>query len=170
MLIIVAIVLVANRRLQRAKREVSDQLAFVSAMIDTYPSPVFYKDRHGRYLGCNPAYEAAFGQTRGAMRGKTVLDMHYLPPEMRQKLHEDDLRLLAEGGTFHEPLRVKFADGQMHDTLYWKTAFNLADGGVGGMLGVLVDITVQKQQEAALAEARDQAEAATRSKSPSSRR
>jgi PAS domain S-box-containing protein len=165
LLIIVAIVLVANRRLQRAKREVSDQLAFVSAMIDTYPSPVFYKDRHGRYLGCNPAYEAAFGQTRGAMRGKTVLDMHYLPPEMRQKLHEDDLRLLAEGGTFHEPLRVKFADGQMHDTLYWKSAFNLADGRVGGMLGVLVDITVQKQQEAALAEARDQAEAATRSKS-----
>lgn len=28
----------------------------ISAVINTVPSPVFYKDRHGIYLGCNEAF------------------------------------------------------------------------------------------------------------------
>ncbi len=129
--------------------ELANQLLFVQVLIDAVPNPVFYKGPDARFLGCNRAYEQAFGTTRGFLLGKTVLDLPYLPTEARIAYHEEDVRTIAEGATVHRETRIPLADGRQHDTLYWVTGFRLASGEPGGLLGVIVDISEQKAAERA---------------------
>ena len=145
--------------LSENQARLADQLLFVQVLIDAVPNPVFYKGPDARFLGCNKAYEAAFGTNRGFLLGKTVLDLPYLPTGTRIAYQEEDVRAIATAGTVHRESRIPFADGRDHDTLYWVTGFRSANGDPGGLLGVIVDISEQKRAERA---ARDAEERATR--------
>jgi len=54
---------------KRLEGELAEQVHFLQTLIDTIPSPVFYKDQEGKYLGCNKAYEEYSGISRSAIRG-----------------------------------------------------------------------------------------------------
>ena len=61
----------AYRRQHRALEAAQLQQAkFLQTLLDTLPSPVFFKDREGRYQGCNRAFEVAFGISRTELRGR----------------------------------------------------------------------------------------------------
>jgi PAS domain S-box-containing protein len=130
--------------------ELANQIVFQQALIESIPHPVFTKDAQGRFLGCNKAYEKAFGTTISYMRGRTVLDLEYLADDERQKFHSEDLRIINEAGHAAYEMPIVFADGLTHITLYSVDGFRLADGKPGGLIGMLVDITGQKKAEGEL--------------------
>lgn len=139
-----------NRRtdqLAEKSRALADQLLFVHQLLDVLPNPVFYKGPDACFLGCNRAYEEAFGTQREDLIGKTVLELPHLPPAIRSAYQDSDQKILAGGGKLHQEVRVTFADGKEHDALFWINSFRVASGEPGGLLGVLVDITPQKQAE-----------------------
>lgn len=144
--------------MRASERALEDQLHLQETLIDKIPNPVFIKDRAGRFTGCNSAYEKAFGTTREAIRGRSVLDVAYLPEADRQAYQAEDSDLIANGGARHYERSITFADGQAHDVLYWVASFDLSDGRRGGLIGTIVDISLQK-------EAKHLAEEATRAKS-----
>jgi two-component system sensor histidine kinase EvgS len=172
-LVVLAVIVVANRRLKRqiAETERKDaelkvRLAFQQTLMDTIPSPIMFKDADARIYGCNRAYEEAFGVRREDLLGCTMLDLDLYSAELRQRLYDDDMEQLKNpGGLMHDEIRGRLADGLEHVLLYWKTSFRLPDGSIGGLLTVLVDITRLKQLEATAREARDAADAANRAKS-----
>jgi two-component system sensor histidine kinase/response regulator len=133
--------------LGRKQAELADQLLFVQVLIDTVPNPIFYKGPDGRFLGCNQAYERTFGTTRAFLQGKTALDLDYLPAADRIAFHDEDMAVIAAAGNVQKELALPFADGRVHDTLYWVAGFRLTDGRPGGLLGILVDITETKNAE-----------------------
>ncbi len=153
-----------SRRMQ-AEKELNDQLMFQMVLVDTLPNPILIKDKDSRYVGCNRAYEAAFGVTREELKGRTVLEREDLPPGFRQELYDEDREILGELKGVRREMRVTLADGEIHDLLYWKSPFLLSDGQLGGMLGVMVDITDRKAMEEAIVQAKERAEEATRAKS-----
>ena len=154
---------VSERR--RAERKISDQLAFQQSLLDTIPNPIFVKDPNARFVDCNRAYEDAFGTTREFLRGKTSMDLAHFPMEVRKGYHAEHVELLRSRSMAHREVKIAYTDGRQRDVLYWATTFALADGAVGGLLGILVDITHQKEVENSLALARDAAEAAGKAKS-----
>jgi len=127
--------------------ELANQLLFVQVLIDAVPNPIFYKGPDGRFLGCNHAYETTFGTTRAYLQGKTVLDLDYLPASDRVSYHDEDMGVIAEAGKVQKEVAMPFADGRIHDTLYWVSGFRLSDGRPGGLLGIIVDITETKDAE-----------------------
>ncbi|MCB1906609.1 MAG: response regulator [Rhodocyclaceae bacterium] len=143
--------------LSENQARLADQLLFVQVLVDALPNPLFYKGPDARFLGCNKAYEAAFGTTRGFLMGKTVLDLPYLSTEARIAYQEEDVRAIASAGRVHRETVIPFADGRDHDTLYWVTGFRLANGEPGGLLGLIVDISDQKRAERAAREAEERA-------------
>ncbi len=160
-----------NRRLARevksrkaAEAALGDHLMLLEALIDTLPNPIFITDTRARYTGCNRAYEAAFGVHRSNIIGKTLSEICEGAGNREAFLAQDHM-VLQERKPRHSEVVLRFADGRLHDTLFWKVPFRLSDGKIGGMLGVIVDITERKQMETAVVEARDRAEAATRAKS-----
>ena len=54
----------ANKR-HTSRQQQLEQIHFMQNLIDSIPSPIFYKDRAGIYQGCNKAFEAYLGVSRG---------------------------------------------------------------------------------------------------------
>jgi two-component system, sensor histidine kinase and response regulator len=151
--------------IRQVRKQNSDQLALFEQTLDAIPNPVFLKDTQLRYQLCNRAYEEAFGTTRAFVQGKSVEDFPYLTQEQKESRTLDDRRVLEGGAEIHESIRVTYADGKVHDVMAWLKCFHQADGSVGGLLGMMMDISELKENERELDAAREKAEDATRSKS-----
>ncbi|GHT91172.1 hypothetical protein AGMMS49545_06520 [Betaproteobacteria bacterium] len=132
---------------QVARQTLADQLLFQEGLIDTLPNPVFFKGPDCRFLGCNRAYEQAFGVSRQDIVGKTVLELDYLTEEARRDFHFQDQRLIAESGHFEQEMEFDYADGARRHVLYASQGFSLDNGRPGGLIGVIVDISAQKNAQ-----------------------
>jgi PAS domain-containing protein len=134
-----------------------DQLHLQQTLIDTIPYPVFYKGADARFLGFNRAYEQAFGVERSDLIGKSVMDLDYLPLADREAYQAEDLATIAGTGAVCKPMPIPFADGLVHNTLYYVAGFRNADGSPGGLVGTFSDldampVTASAQTEIATAE------------------
>jgi PAS domain S-box-containing protein len=150
---------------KRAEQELAYRLTFQRALLESIPYPMFIKDSHARFIGCNMAYEREFNTTADFLKGKTVLDLEYLPEADRRKFHDEDTAVIREAGRRSYELPIQYADGQTHITLYSVDGFKLSDGSPGGLIGLLVDISDQKRAAEELRLAKARAEEATRMKS-----
>ena len=121
-------------------------LQYIAQLVESIPSPLFYKDEHGRYLGCNKAFETFIGTPRDAVIGKSVFELS--PPELASRYHAADQALFDHPGTQTYEAQVRGADGHDRDVIFYKGTFEHADGRLGGLVGVILDISERKQMEA----------------------
>jgi PAS domain S-box-containing protein len=127
---------------------IREQLDFLQVLIDTIPSPIFFKDREGRFLGCNKAWEQMNGLKQEQMVGKTVFEI--APPDLAAIYRAQDEELFLSGGVQVYETSVISVEGKKHNVIFNKATFNKADGTVGGLVGVVLDITEHKRAEEAL--------------------
>ena len=149
---------------KQLEMQLQDSVNFQQALIDTIPYPVFYKDADCRFLGVNRAYEVVFAVDRADLIGKRVLDLDYLAEADRLEYQREDEETIRTAGEVRREVNMPYADGKMHQTLYFVSGFRLGDGSPGGLVGTFVDISDQKAAEAALAKAKEAAEDAARIK------
>jgi PAS domain S-box-containing protein len=130
------------------RKATKDQLAFLQNLIDTIPGPIFYKDKEYNYMGCNRAFEEYIGIPREELVGKSVFDI--APPNLAKVYHQADIDLWDSGGNQQYEAAVKYADGSMHDVIYYKKVFSDVNGEPAGMIGTFLDITDRKRSEQAM--------------------
>lgn len=135
---------------KRAEEELKNQMEFVTTLLNTIPSPVFYKDVSGRYLGCNPAFEDFWGRSRENIIGQNVYATG--PAEIAEKYEAMDNELFEQGGRQTYEWKVRDADGYEKDVIFNKATFSDAGGKTAGLVGVILDITERKRMERSLAE------------------
>jgi PAS domain S-box-containing protein len=123
---------------------------FLTALLDSVPIPVYFKDKDFRYLGANKAFEEFFGQAREYILGKTVFDI--VPREQAEIIYLKDVELMKNGGTqvYEAPLNDFF--GALHYVIYHKKVFADSQGNVAGIIGTILDVTDQKKAEDKLKE------------------
>jgi diguanylate cyclase (GGDEF)-like protein/PAS domain S-box-containing protein len=129
----------------KATRDLRSQLSFSQQLIEAMPSPVYFKDRDGRYLGCNHAFEAYTGTPREEIIGRTVRDVR--SPQAADRASSADETLFAAPGTQEFEASVVHARDGPRDMLVSKATFVDASGEIAGLVGVLVDITERKKLE-----------------------
>ena len=138
---------------KRAEEELRESKTFLSTLLDAIPSPVFYKDRKGRYLGFNRAFEKFFGATKDQPVGKTVFDI--IPPGLAGVYRAKDEELFESGGTQQYEAHVQNTDGVRRDVIFNKAVFTDGQGAVGGQIGAILDITERKMAEEELLKHRE---------------
>ena len=138
------------------EKTLRDQLRFLQILIDTIPNPIFYKNRHGTYLGCNKAFERRLGLDRDMIVGKSASDL--FPQDLATKYEQHDLELFARPGEKTYEAGLTYPDGEKHDVIITKGIFTDSDGEVAGLVGVILDITERKRAEGALQKAHDELE------------
>lgn len=136
-------------RLQKAEEAQQTQLQFLQVMLDTIPSPIFYKDLNCSYLGCNKAFESYLGYSRDGIIGKTLDEIW--PRELAGCYRQQDLALFDNPGAQAYETPIRYADGSLRDVICNKATFNDSDGSVGGLVGVILDITERKRAEESVA-------------------
>jgi PAS domain S-box-containing protein len=130
---------------KRAEEVLTQQARFLQLLIDTIPTPVFYKDGQGRYLGCNKGFLDYHGLTQEEIVGKTV---DCLPTkEQVERYRQKDLELLRSPGVQVYEDAMQLPDGTKREVVFNKATFLKADGAVGGLIGVITDITELKQAQ-----------------------
>jgi two-component system, cell cycle sensor histidine kinase and response regulator CckA len=133
---------------KKAEEVIQQQLTFLQTLIDTIPSPIFYKDTDGRYLGCNSSFESFFGLPKASIIGKTVYDL--VSEELADKYTEADLSLFRNPGVQQFESDLISNDDVPHTVLFIKGTFLNLHGKVAGLVGVMIDITELKKTEDAL--------------------
>ena len=142
---------------KRAKEELQSNLRFLEILINTIPSPIFYKDRQGRYIGCNESFaRQIMGLSKERIIGKSVYDLgDVVPVDLADKYCEMDEKLFQERAVQVYETPVQCADGVRRDFLFTKAPFNNFAGDVAGIVGVMLDITERKCGEERLRESKD---------------
>lgn len=123
--------------------------AKLQAIVEHAPDPIFIKDPEGRYLLINPAGVALIGRPIEEILGKTDVDL--LPPEIAQRIAEDDRGVLAT----REPHTAEHVVGTGQSERVYQTIkfpYCSPDGELLGLIGISRNITEQKRLENALTE------------------
>ncbi|MDD2702792.1 MAG: PAS domain S-box protein [Candidatus Omnitrophica bacterium] len=129
-----------------AEEKLHSQLIFLQTLLDTIPNPVFYKDRQGKYLGCNKAFEDLFGIREEDVVGKTVYEVS--PEDIADKYFEKDNELFGNPGKQEYEWKVRCnATGGIKTAVFNQAAFMDINGNMAGLIGVISDITERKQME-----------------------
>jgi PAS domain S-box-containing protein len=139
---------------KRAEDELQEQLHFLQELIDAIPNPIFFKNISGSYLGCNRAFQVFLGLEKHQIVGKTVYDLG--PRELADIYFAKDAELLGSRTAVQiYESTVENASGFRQDVIFNKAVFTRKDGTVGGIVGIVLDITERKRMEDALRESEE---------------
>lgn len=126
-------------------RRLMEHLNFLEQLIEAVPAPLFFKDVEGRYISVNTAFEQLIGKTRAELIGKTVFD--FCTPSLAYVYQRADQELLNAGGNQIYESSVQTIDGHSHDVIFHKAVFRATTGTLGGIVGIMLDISGRKQAE-----------------------
>jgi len=124
---------------------------FMRQMIAVMPNPAFFKDTRGVYQGTNAGFEKLLGLDKKDLIGKTIGDV--APKEIVSLHQEHDQALLAQPGhqIYEAPLQAW--DGP-HQIIFIKSTYQRPDGKIGGIIGILKDLTQRLRAEEELEQLR----------------
>ena len=135
----------ALRGMQQATEESKEKEKLLTALFDSIPDLIFYKDRDSVYRGCNRAYEEYTGQYKEDILGKT--DYELFDKSMAEEFYNVD-RELIESKKYRlseELYPTQHGEPRMLETL--KTPYYDDKGQVIGLIGISRDVTERKQRE-----------------------
>jgi PAS domain S-box-containing protein len=143
----------AEDELLKAKNKLVRQLNFTESLIDNIPNPIFYKDRDGKYLGCNEAFEKFTGKKSSEIIYKTVFQLWNT--ERAEIYHSKDLELMEKGGSQRYEFQVTNAQGELRDVIFLKKCFLNDQNQVAGIIGTYIDITDRIKAEQTIKESEE---------------
>jgi PAS domain S-box-containing protein len=134
-----------ERCLKEAHQLLKKSLRFTEALLSAIPTPVFYKDKEGRYLGCNRAFSDLIGVSPEDIKGKTVHELW--PGEHAEVYHEKDLEVMRHPARQLYEFKVRDKDGKDRPVIYAKDVFRDENNQVAGIVGAFLDISERKAAE-----------------------
>ena len=154
-----------DQRVEDRTAELVRQKYILDIFMETVPDRIFFKDREGKITRANAAYTARIGLKNPAEAiGKSVFDL--FPRDEAQKRHEQDVEILRSGiPLIGEEEEREGADGLKEWSLITKMPLRDERGEIIGTFGISRDITLLKQSEEVLRQAKETAESANSAKS-----
>lgn len=152
------------RKRVQAERALSDQMRFMGVLIDGTPHPIYVRDRLGRLMACNSAYLDVFDYKLEDVTGKTVVETDTGNRPQAESFHQDYLRLMEQGEPQIQDRVLKVPDGTVLTIYHWMLPYRDGDERVVGMIAGWVDVSERQHLLGQLREAKEEADAANRSK------
>ncbi len=130
---------------KRAEESVLQQSGIINSLLDGIPDIIFFKDKNGVYLGCNPHFAELVGKKREDIVGKT--DYDFFDKETADFFRYHDNEMLKMLDTRQNNEWITYPDGRRvyADTI--KTPYYNQNGDLIGILGITRDITDRYQIE-----------------------
>lgn len=146
--ILSAIVMILRANIQRRKileRDLFNRLEFDRVLLDTIPNPIYYKDKQGKFQGCNLAFTKLVNSNKNDIIGKTAFD--FFPKKVAQKNILIDKEILENFTTKSSEFTFYTPNKQMKNIILNKAGYKNIDGSIGGIVCIMDDITQMIQQQ-----------------------
>ena len=134
-----------NRMYEDIKLINEEYTNIFQTLIDSIPSPIFFKDNNGVYKACNDAFADFLGYSKREIIGHTSYDVS--PKEFADVYHKADLELMNNKVRQIYETQVKHSDGSSHEVIFAKNTLINSEGKAYGLVGVMFDITDRKKAE-----------------------
>lgn len=142
------------------EREIASSREFMESVLENIQAVVYVKDLDGRYTYANGQWEIVTGISRAHIKGKTAMEV--FPDHVGRVYHENDLQVIA---LKERQISEEYAHADGVERTYLSTKVPMIQGNrTVGLCSISADITERKLAEKALAEAKEIAEEASRSK------
>ncbi|AAM06267.1 PAS domain S-box protein [Methanosarcina acetivorans] len=147
----------------RVEGTLRDKIHFLETLLDTIPAPVFYTDKGGVYRGCNELFaRMILGIPKEEVTGCSTDELsEAIPQELGSAYRRVDRQLLQRGGSQIYESKVMCSDGIIRQFLFNKAVYRNLNGTVGGLVGVMLDITGRKRTEENLVKSEERYRLAT---------
>ncbi|MBN1302518.1 MAG: PAS domain-containing protein [Melioribacteraceae bacterium] len=126
-----------------------NNINFLEVLINTLPTPIYYKDTSGCYQGCNEAFVELVGIERQELIGRNASDI--FPKELAEFFAEKDKELFNSNVVQQFDVSIPVKDNSFYDAICYQASFLNYDGSIVGLVGGLVDIQDRKVAEEKLA-------------------
>lgn len=141
------------------------QNSLLNALLDAIPQPVYVRDTALRMVTCNRAYEQIIGLPRTLLHQRTLQEMpKVLNPAESEASRKIYQRVLDSGQSSKMDRRVHLGSEE-RDVMNWVEPLYVEPGELMGIVGGWVDVTERQQMLKQLAQAKENAESANRTKS-----
>jgi PAS domain S-box-containing protein len=138
----------ANHHNQEIHRETTEEklrnyLRLLDALINTMPSPVYFKDGEGIYQGCNKMFAGnILGLTRDRIIGRRPQELTgNIPSDLAALYQREEMKMMEKRGFHSFEAPVQCADGIRRDFLFTLAPVMDVSGQADGCVAVLADLT-----------------------------
>jgi hypothetical protein len=128
-----------------AARELAGQHTLLSGLFASIPDILVYKDRAGRFLGGNPAFEQLAGRPMAELLGRHCTDV--FADDWAVRLRDAEDQVFATGQTVRGKEWVGYPDGRKALIDFAVAPLRAADGTTTGLMVVGRDVTEQERLE-----------------------
>jgi len=146
-LIIIVILIFSLIEKKRTKNQLRDQLNFIETLLNTISNPIFYKNRQGKYIGCNEAFCQFIGKPKEEILGKTMYDFFTSQPKFLEAHKEIERKLFNNEEVSEYIMDYTLPNQAVKTMIINKTLYYNTDGNIKGILTILHDITKLSQVE-----------------------
>ncbi|QCI11488.1 transporter substrate-binding domain-containing protein [Pseudomonas putida] len=152
------------RQRQQAERALGDQLAFMRALLNGTPHPMYVRDREGHLQSCNNSYLEAVQACAEDAIGKRLEQSPFCDPAHARQIEADYQQVMRAGTPLilDRPLHVR---GREMTIYHWILPYRDSLGEVQGIIGGWIDISERRELVEELRLAKQQADDANRAKS-----
>ncbi len=145
-LLIMILAMKANiQRRKKVEKDLQNRIKFDKVLLNTLPNPIYYKNRDGKFLGCNNAFCELLNINKKDVIGKTAKD--FFSPEIAKKNEEVDSKLLKTLGTDTSEVTLHISNNYMKHIIINKAVYLNNDSSIGGIVCIMDDITERIQQK-----------------------
>ncbi len=130
---------------KKTEEKLQDQLTFLQILIDTIPNPVFILNAFRQYSGCNKAFAEFHGVDSKDIIGQSIYNI--IPEDLIEKIDLKDDELIEVRGKQSYEIKVIDKSGNLRDMVIYRATFNKSDGSLGGIVGIMLDISEIKKLE-----------------------
>ncbi|MBT1443230.1 response regulator [Shewanella sp. JM162201] len=150
-----------QQKQQEAERKVSAQLQFNQQVLNAIPNPMYYINGEQTLVGVNTAFITFCGRAETEILGRSISELYPMAASDFSSAHQ---ALLRTPGNQDYQVSLTNADGQPRQFSVYEATYFDAEQQPEGVVGLLVDISEQKEFEQALQRAKEAADEASRAK------
>jgi PAS domain S-box-containing protein len=150
---------------RRVEEDLANERYLLTSLMDTIPDAIYFKDQFSRFVRVNQAVARRFGVgCPSEILGKTDFDLFAV--EHARKAYEDEQEIVRSGRpVVNKEEKETWPDGRISWVSTTKLPLRDPSGAVVGTFGISRDINDRKRNEEDLRQAKEDAEAANRTKS-----
>ncbi|HYE11099.1 MAG TPA: ATP-binding protein, partial [Patescibacteria group bacterium] len=135
-----------NEIRRNIETELKQKIVLQNIIINTIPTPLYFKDLKFNYVGINPAYSELIGINEKDIIGKNVFDL--FDTHIAESCNQMDIDLINDQcKQIVKEISILLEDGNSKTIINSKALILDDEGNPSGIVGVLLDITGQKESE-----------------------